>query len=231
MTTSDQYQIVTGTQQPVLEDTQPIPWIPHGWISFIHGFLYTNTCKIWLQSPWTPTPWRVCNQCLMQDIWSIISHEQLETINSVRMYLHIFMLSDITESNGCELLPSMLDGSALPVKSHLSWPYQPRPSKAAWNMWAKTLRTLYTTATSTHTLHLPLGKWIPHDSLQHESELYACPHTLDLYQNMAQNGTNTKSNTNDDAMLYIASRPMKGHKNSPQQQPQLHRLKILKATQ
>ncbi len=54
--TIDQYQITAGTQQPILEDTQPLPWISHGWISSICRFLYTNSCQVQLQSPWTPTP-------------------------------------------------------------------------------------------------------------------------------------------------------------------------------
>ncbi len=180
--TIDQYQIVAGTQQPVLEDLQPIPWLPTGWISSIRNFLYTNSCKIQLLSPWTPAPRRIHDRCLMQDIRSILPPEHHKTLNSVRMYLRIFMLSDITESNGRELMHSMLDESATPARTRIQWPYQPSPTKAAWKVWAKSMRTLYTTTMTTNMLHTPLGLWLPYPSTQHKSDWYACPDKLDLYR-------------------------------------------------
>jgi len=118
----------------------------------------------------------------MQGIRSTLPHEHHETLNSIRMNLHIFMLSDITESNSHELMHSMLDESAIPAQSRLQWPYQPSPTKAAWKVWATSMRTLYTTVTMTNTLHTPLSAWLPHPSTQHESDWYTCPHNLDLYR-------------------------------------------------
>jgi len=92
------------------------------------------------------------------------------------------MLSDITESNGRELMHSMLDESATPARTRIQWPYQPSPTKAAWKVWAKSMRTLYITTMTTNMLHTPLGLWLPYPSTQHKSDWYACPDKLDLYR-------------------------------------------------
>jgi len=69
--TINQYQLYAGVQQPILEDTKPIPWMPAGWISSICDFLYTTNCKIRLQLPCTPTPRQMHDWCMIGALWMI----------------------------------------------------------------------------------------------------------------------------------------------------------------
>jgi len=117
--TINQYQIYAGTQQPVLEHTKAIGWMPKGWISSIQEFLHFTNSQIILQCPWTPTNQRTHDRCIMDNAMQQFLDTHLETINSVCMYLRIFMLSDITKSNGKMLMPSVIDGSAKPITSPL----------------------------------------------------------------------------------------------------------------
>jgi len=119
----------------------------------------------------------------MDDAIKSVPESHLETINSIRMYLHIFMLSDITDSNGKVLLPSFLDGSTNPSTSPLLWPHQPPPTLMAWRMWSTNIRTLYTSSTTSLNLQQPLGPWISQQNhLQCEWSWFACPDTLTLFQ-------------------------------------------------
>jgi len=119
----------------------------------------------------------------MDDALQHIPESHLETVNSVRMYLHIFMLSDISNSNGKALLHNMLDNSAQPSPSTLSWPYQPPPTPAAWQIWSNAMRTLYTTSTESLNIQKPLGPWIPQQNQQTcKWSWFACPETLNMFQ-------------------------------------------------
>jgi len=99
------------------------------------------------------------------------------------MYLRVFMLSDITDSSGKALLPSVIDGTASPITMPLVWPSQPPPTPAAWRVWSNAMQTIYTSSTTSLNLQKPLGPWICQSNhLQCEWKWFACPLTLNLFQ-------------------------------------------------
>jgi len=118
--TIDQYQIYMGIQQPILEQTKHIPWIPTGWITLIHEFLHVTNSRICLKEPWTPPQWCKQDQCIMDDALESAPPEHLETINSMQMYMQVFMLSKICKSNGTHIQASAIDRSATPSSSPLT---------------------------------------------------------------------------------------------------------------
>ncbi len=63
----DAYQLHTGIQRPVLEDTHYLPWSHHGWMTTIRQFLHTTDTKILLDEPWTPHPRRHRDSNIMED--------------------------------------------------------------------------------------------------------------------------------------------------------------------
>jgi len=52
-TTLQAYQIQAGLEQPILEDTRPLPWMNSCWISTLRHFLQTIQGTIHLKNPWT----------------------------------------------------------------------------------------------------------------------------------------------------------------------------------
>jgi len=52
-----QYQLWAGIRRPILEDTQPCPWIPDRWISHIHQTMHEFQIKIQYEA-WTIPPLR-----------------------------------------------------------------------------------------------------------------------------------------------------------------------------
>jgi len=123
----------------------------------------------------------------MEDLRTSISSSQLETVNSICMYLRVFMLSKITDSNGCDLSTGALDGTATPAPSPLLWPYQPNPTKAAWLVWSKAVRMTYAISPTSNTLRQPMDEWIPHPNRHAvKPDWIACPSSLTLYHHMGR---------------------------------------------
>jgi len=121
------------------------------------------------------------DQCIMDDIYAHASPQHMIMINNVQLYLHINMLSEITHSNGRQLLDHMLESSATPAPSTLPWPHQPCPPPTAWNVWKNVLHQIYTKGYDNN-LQQPLKAW--HYMASHEQwrwEWLICPTSLRLY--------------------------------------------------
>jgi len=125
--TNDSYQLLSGLMNPILEDVHLIPWMPHGWLSYICKVLYSTNSTIWLKHPWTPCPCQHNNWCIMDDVLHCIPLLQAKIINNVRIYLCITMLLEVTHTNGMQLMPHHLKPTAKPSNSTMHWPYQPHP--------------------------------------------------------------------------------------------------------
>jgi len=66
--TIDSYQLHLGIQQPILENTQTILWMEHGWLTSIHQFLNYTCSSIQLRDLWIPPSCHCNDQCIMEDV-------------------------------------------------------------------------------------------------------------------------------------------------------------------
>jgi len=131
------YQLYAGFTQPILENTKPIPWSTAPWVDNLRHFLRHVNGRILLKNPWTPKPHREHDRAIMEDIQAYhFPHHKAIQINSVCLFLQVNFLSEITDHNGCKLLPEMLAPQKPPPasfyhtnpnKSTLLWPQQPAP--------------------------------------------------------------------------------------------------------
>jgi len=137
-----QYQLWAGIQQPVLEDTQPCPWIPDKWISRIQRTLHDYNITIQHDS-WTILPLRQHDVYIMDMVDDLgLTTPQLEQINACHMYLQITTLAEITDHTGMHLLPHVLTsrGQAYPSgletisSSTLQWPRVCNPTTTTWKL-------------------------------------------------------------------------------------------------
>jgi len=67
----DTYQLYAGIGRPVLEDTQPLPWCPLGWLSSICQFLYSINSQIKLDHPWLSPSCQAHDCHIMDDVISL----------------------------------------------------------------------------------------------------------------------------------------------------------------
>jgi len=86
-----------------------------------------------------------------------IKQPELHTLNLCRVYLRVFLISDIVSGSREFVLPSFWD-CPTPADSELQWPRSITPTKQAWLQWQIVLTSVL------HLVHhqclaLPLGPW------------------------------------------------------------------------
>jgi len=102
------YQLWAGLRQHVLSDTQPCPWIPSQWLSFLHQSMHQHQIQICYDS-WTILPLRANDRFIMEDLADqALPRHKLEHLNACRMYLQVTTLSEITDHTGRDLLLQLL---------------------------------------------------------------------------------------------------------------------------
>jgi len=96
-----------------------------------------------------------------------LSPLQLRMINACCMYLQVTMLAEITDHTGTHLLPqatTCLNNNPPPglheiSHSLLDWPVIHPQSISCWNVWVRTIKTLFTGDAKGNHLQTPLGAW------------------------------------------------------------------------
>ena len=108
----------------------------------------------------------------------------LTLVNSVKIYLRVLTLADVTNLEGTEISTWARIGES-PRSSSLEWPIQSKPSMEAVCLWRRFLSQAFSNRTNTRTnrcttipLKTPLGRWVcpPHIHHNHywtPSHLYA----------------------------------------------------------
>jgi len=118
--------------------------------------LTTNITQLWLKHVWVSTqelgvniqtdftnipPQRQGNielmQLFVQNGWK---QPELFTLNQCRMYLKIFLLSNIIIRSGVSIAAQFWD-QLQPAESTLRWPQTNLPAPPAWNTWRQALTT------------------------------------------------------------------------------------------
>jgi len=109
-------------------------------------------------------------------------------VQSIRMYLRVSMLSEITNHCGTHLLPRALRHSRSTPNnpytsrnhSQLLWPHQPAPGPMAWRTWSEVLSVLYLQPNS-YALSQPLGKWTQEYDTDYNWVWHICPQSYILF--------------------------------------------------
>jgi len=87
-----------------------------------------------------------------------IKQPKLHTFNLCRVFLRVFLISDIVSGSGEFILPLFWDCPTL-ANSELQWPCSITPTKQAWLQWQITLTSVLHLGCHQH-LALPLGPWL-----------------------------------------------------------------------
>ncbi len=153
------------------------------WITHLRSFLHSIKGTIILQDPWLIPKIHPNNRFLMADfIAAGYNPKELQTLNNCHLHLQVTTLAEISDHTGDRLQPSTLQhGNQTPTiamsKSKYNWPHQPSPAKPAWNLWTKTIKTLYTKPGLPYQLKQPLGQWLPTASMTRQWQTLFHPQT------------------------------------------------------
>ncbi len=147
-----------------------------------------------LSDAWTPPVVREHDETIMDAIADRCSPNEftLAMANSVRIYLKVITVADISDMGGNQIEPWARNG-VLPRNSSLQWPKQPAPTREAIRMWCKMLQVALGTGTKVGRkdampLRVPLGRWLRQSHIQYETywdeqRLYVrrCDGRFDMY--------------------------------------------------
>jgi len=160
------HQMHAGVALPILEYTNPLPWMSDRWITNVREFLHSTQSTIQLDSPWTIPILRRHDIHLMNAFNEAgYSKNELQILNHCRLALQITTLAEITDHTRGRLIPeALLNASITPnlklvSTSNHNWPQQPSPSKTAWTLWNKALCKRFTKPGLPNQLRHPLGPW------------------------------------------------------------------------
>jgi len=184
------YQLHAGFRHSILEKTDTIQWSVAPWMDNIRKFLRHINGQIIQKQPWTPQPHRQHDRAIMEDIQAYhFPRQKAIQLNSVRLYLRINYLSEITNHTGTQLLTHKLQPPQPhkpsfyydnPNQSSLLWPNQPLPGRTAWKQWKDVITWMYAT-TDGQTLQQPLGPWLHKYDQDYQWNWTVNPTTQELY--------------------------------------------------
>jgi len=125
----------------------------------------------------------------MEDVLALnLPHTKAIKFQSVRLYLHVSVLSKIMNHCGTHLLPNALQYARPALHnpyqsrsgSQLLWPVQPAPGPTAWNTWKEILSVMYLKPNS-YQLSQPLGEWNADYDKDYRWVWWMCTHSNTLF--------------------------------------------------
>ena len=168
LVTIDRAQLISGFVRPILEQTSPVvDFVDNSYIFDLRRRMREIDATLWIEKAWCPHLQRENDQSLMER-FALLPHmtrHKMFKLNSVRLYLRVITLADLTDESGTHIPDGMLTGE-WQAGSDLRWPFQPRPSDSAWALFRKCIRDAFSPKTPpTQRAHFsiqlgtPLGRW------------------------------------------------------------------------
>jgi len=136
----------------ILADNVTNSWLKHVWQS-------TQAVAISISTDFAEIPiQRHGDQAIMRLFMrSGRKQPELHILNQCRMFLHVFLLSDIVDGSGNSILAQFWDRPR-PMDSPHIWPPTPSPTSSSWDLWRHALSQSLNLGRHQR-LALPLGKW------------------------------------------------------------------------
>jgi len=167
-----------------------VPWSNAPWIDTARQFLHSTQSQIILPSPWKTHLRRQHDRHIMDDILGLnLPQQQAIQLQSVRLYLQVTVLLEITDHSGLSILPcTFQQPNPQYTASHdnnngssLHWPNQPSPGPTAWKWWREIITWLYVNPEMDQ-LNTPLGLWTREHATDYKWAWQVCPTTRTLFQ-------------------------------------------------
>ena len=130
-------QVFLGMNVPVLEETRNVDHLEGRWIRTLLQDMQKIKCKIQLHSPWLVQPHRENDKHIMDAIMNDedIPTQHRHTINRCRIYMQHTFFSEITSSDGNQIIQQIFEHNPPNCLDHSpehDWPRQTKPNTASW---------------------------------------------------------------------------------------------------
>ena len=131
---------MVGVEEPIIsKPNNKINYTRSIWFQDIIDFLYKHNITIFTKDFFNITSQRKNDRYIMKEMVQLnLPKKSLIKINSCRMYLQVFHLSDMIEPDGKRFRIKYIIGKKiLQPKSSYMWQNQSNPSPSAWKRWKK----------------------------------------------------------------------------------------------
>jgi hypothetical protein len=153
-------QLQVGLITPFFQLAYPTyaKWIDSTWITDAWKFAHRAKITVDIESHWTPALVRQGDIALMDLALTFhLDNHQLKCINTCRLYLQVFTVSDIVAVKGDSILLSAIKGERDPDwVTNFVWPDVPRPPSSFWSQWKLFLQFFF----RGRWIVTPLGPWL-----------------------------------------------------------------------
>ena len=148
----------SGLSQPILSSPTIIPHVESRWIQHLWEGLQKIGGTLVFTDNWVVPRQRQNDTHIMDTIISSNRYNpaQVKTMNLCRLYLCITTVSDITSSDGKQIISDLVDGTRINNESSFRWPHQSKPPPCAWKLWKSAIYSIYLVG---NLLKTPLGVW------------------------------------------------------------------------
>jgi Reverse transcriptase (RNA-dependent DNA polymerase) len=161
-------QLLAGTTTPLLQHPhRTISYFSDPFVSGVRKFLSESDLNIVIPDLKIPTATREHDRPIMESILtSRATKQELKYTNQCRLFFQVFWLSEICDPDGKSLEQNYVnfnDIHHLPSFSTIMWPFQPPPSRKAFNVWKKLIRKTFLSDKQGRSRNMkleePLGKF------------------------------------------------------------------------
>jgi hypothetical protein len=156
----ESYQILSGMIESPFSNTEPRKYIKAPWMDVTRTFMHKIDAKIKILNVNMIEKRYTNDKEIMSYAIKYTDEIKKQTIiNNCRLYLQIFLISDMTNKDGDRLNADIHKGKKNIGTNNnryqsIIWPVQLKPPKTAWRIWRKMLRTM--TKKNSYTLKRPL---------------------------------------------------------------------------
>ena len=101
---------------------------------------------VWIEHTWVPSLQRQWDEAIMERFINIsgITNGQLKQANTVRLYLRVITIADLTNPEGSTIPDGMLTGD-WQAGLDILWPDIPHPPKQYWSTFHKCICAIFST--------------------------------------------------------------------------------------
>lgn len=150
-------QLEAGIGVSIMKLNPKLSYLTESWLTHTISFLHQNEISLILTTEWIPPIQREHDLHIMDLMLDFqVTPKELLHINQCRLYLQVYLLSDIFTANGKEVDNWVTNSSSNPRRSTWRLPAQQKPSNHSWNIWKTALKNvLY----HQKKLKYQLGQW------------------------------------------------------------------------
>ena len=161
------------------------------WFQDIIDFFNKHNIKTFTKEFFEITSQRTNDKCIKVEILKLnLSQTSLIKINACWIYLQVFHLSEMIETNGKLFRTEFITGEKLTkTTSRSRWPNQIKPSPSAWKLCKKIIQSTFKlTPNFILLIELRLSNWIVSlDERQMKHEWYFSSDSTEIYHRVFKN--------------------------------------------